>query len=63
VWYQHGNLHRDDGPAVEAPDGIREFWVDGKFIGSEQGEGYRIAVEESRARQATARRVKGSSDR
>jgi len=25
VWYQHGKLHRSDGPAVISPDGT-EFW-------------------------------------
>jgi len=25
-----GQLHRDDGPAVECANGAREWWVDGK---------------------------------
>jgi hypothetical protein len=30
-WYRHGQLHRDDGPAVEWPsDGTEEWYKDGK---------------------------------
>jgi hypothetical protein len=31
-WHVNSNglLHRTDGPAVENPDGKREWWVDGK---------------------------------
>jgi hypothetical protein len=28
---EKGELHRTDGPAVEWPDGTREWWVDGKL--------------------------------
>ena len=29
-WYLNGNLHREDGPAVECIDGEKEWWVNGK---------------------------------
>ena len=28
-WCLHGCLHREDGPAVETSDGIREWWING----------------------------------
>jgi hypothetical protein len=31
-WYLNGQLHREDGPAVEFLDGTIEFWFDGKKI-------------------------------
>ena len=30
-WYINGELHREDGPAVEKADGGREWWVNGTF--------------------------------
>jgi len=30
-WRLNGNLHREDGPAVEYADGTREWWVNGKL--------------------------------
>ena len=29
-WLQHGHLHREDGPAIEA-DGAKQWWVNGKL--------------------------------
>ena len=29
VWYKDGLLHRTDGPAVEYPNGSKEWWVNG----------------------------------
>jgi hypothetical protein len=29
LWYRHDRLHRDDGPAVERPDGRKEYWLNG----------------------------------
>src|ERR1035437_8732535 len=26
----HGQLHREDGPAIESPDGTQEWWLCGK---------------------------------
>ena len=26
AWYEHGELHREDGPAVEGSDGTREWY-------------------------------------
>ena len=31
-WYQNGQLHRDDGPAIVRPDGTEEWWQDGREI-------------------------------
>ena len=30
-WYQHGKLHREDGPAVEYADGFKELYQHGKL--------------------------------
>jgi len=29
TWYLNGELHREDGPAVEFPDGETFWWVNG----------------------------------
>src|SRR5690349_2879116 len=29
--YRDGQLHREDGPAIEYADGTKEWWRDGKF--------------------------------
>lgn len=29
-WYKNGQLHREDGPAVEWVDGSKEWFIDGK---------------------------------
>ena len=29
---EYGQLHRDDGPAVEYPDGRKEWWLHGKQV-------------------------------
>jgi len=28
-WYLNGELHREDGPAIENADGYKEWWVNG----------------------------------
>ena len=30
VWHLNGQLHREDGPAVEWPDGMCEWWLNGE---------------------------------
>ena len=30
-WYLNGNLHREDGPAVEYGNGDRYWYIDGKY--------------------------------
>jgi hypothetical protein len=30
LWYLHGKLHREDGPAVEWVNGDKEWWLHGK---------------------------------
>jgi len=30
-WYLNGELHREDGPAVECPDGRKYWYLNGKF--------------------------------
>jgi hypothetical protein len=32
IWYKNSRLHREDGPAIEHYNGIKEYWVDGKLI-------------------------------
>jgi len=29
-WYLNGELHREDGPAVEYPDGIKLWYINGE---------------------------------
>ena len=31
AWYQHGILHREDGPAIEYTDGKKSWWQYGKL--------------------------------
>ena len=31
-WYDNGQLHRKDGPAVERADGRKEWWLYGRRI-------------------------------
>jgi hypothetical protein len=31
VWYLNGQLHREDGPAVEDISGYKQWWLNGKF--------------------------------
>jgi hypothetical protein len=31
VWYRNGQLHREDGPAIEWVDGSKEWWLNGKL--------------------------------
>ena len=31
-WYLEGELHREDGPAVEYPDGTKEWYLNYKNI-------------------------------
>ena len=30
-WYRNGDLHREDGPAIEEPDGTRWWYRNGKL--------------------------------
>jgi len=31
TWHRYGKLHRDDGPAVESPDGMQMWYREGKL--------------------------------
>lgn len=31
-----GQLHRDDGPAVEYPNGTKEWWLNGEQLSEEE---------------------------
>ena len=31
-WYQHGQLHREDGPAIEFVHGLKFWWLHGTFM-------------------------------
>ncbi len=31
-WYKNGKFHREDGPAKIWYDGIKEWWLNGKYI-------------------------------
>lgn len=32
IWFEDGNVHRADGPAVISPDGVERWYVRGKEI-------------------------------
>ena len=36
AWYQHGLRHRANGPAVEWPDGHKEWCLRGKYLSFDQ---------------------------
>ena len=38
VWYLNGELHREDGPAIEMLDGIKEWWLYGEEINCKDNE-------------------------
>ena len=31
MWYKDGQLHREDGPAIECPDGTQYYYIDGEL--------------------------------
>ncbi len=31
MWYLNGELHREDGPAVEYPDGTKHWFLNGEY--------------------------------
>jgi hypothetical protein len=31
-WYQHGQLHREDGPAIEYADGTKYWFINGEKL-------------------------------
>ena len=35
-WYLNGQLHRENGPAVEYPDSSTEWWLNGKELIKQQ---------------------------
>ena len=35
-WLLNGNLHREDGPAVEWPSGYKEWWLNGEELTEEE---------------------------
>ena len=32
AWYQNGQKHRTDGPAIIWNDGVKEWWIGGKLL-------------------------------
>ena len=32
AWWQNGQLHRLDGPAIEREDDTQEWWIDGEVF-------------------------------
>ena len=36
AWTLNGELHREDGPAIEWSDGTKKWWINGKEIDLEQ---------------------------
>jgi hypothetical protein len=35
-WWLNDKLHREDGPAVEYPDGTKEWWLNGEYLTEEE---------------------------
>jgi len=36
-WYSKGKLHREDGPAIELPDGTKQWYLNGvKYDANEE---------------------------
>jgi hypothetical protein len=31
-WFKFGKLHREDGPAVEAANGLKSLWLNGRYF-------------------------------
>ena len=32
VWYLNGNMHREDGPAIEHANGYKTWWLNDEYI-------------------------------
>jgi len=32
MYHQHDKIHREDGPAIEYPDGRKEWWIKGQIL-------------------------------
>ena len=39
-WYFHGIQHREDGPAFEASNGYREWWINGEELTEDEFNSY-----------------------
>ena len=37
-WYKHGQLHREDGPAIESNNGEKKYWIEGVQLTEEEFE-------------------------
>ena len=35
-WFLNGEPHREDGPAIEWPDGDKQWWLHGKELSEEE---------------------------
>jgi len=35
-WFLNGNLHREDGPAIESPDGEKYWYLEGEELTEEE---------------------------
>lgn len=46
-YFRRGLRHRDDGPAIERPDGSREWWRGGMLIGAAPQSGALRAIRAS----------------
>lgn len=52
-WYLNGKRHREDGPAIEYPDGSKEWWENGIRIKTEWvGDGGKLWWEEKEEKDA-----------
>lgn len=51
LWLFNNNTHREDGPAVEYPDGSEEWWLNGNYHGRTKPKNWEELLEEERIRQ------------
>ena len=43
-WHKEGNLHREDGPAIEYADGIKRWFIEGKELTQKEIEDFEFKL-------------------
>lgn len=44
IWRKNGLFHRDDGPAYEASNGYKEWWIEGNQLSQEEFNKYILEI-------------------